>query len=488
MSEGNVPPRNNDSDSLDSAARADQTPANPPSNPLGAQDDWEIVPLADMLASGKDPFDTSPQSAPTHGDRESDLQARIQDLNRCNEVLLTRVHQLEEALERSQQVRQQAMERSQRRTAEEKMATAQNHSVAELLRDLEQSNGALERQTILAETLAAQLQTFQERSEQLEQECKVLRQQHSEKTQQLQVAEEACADLRSRLQRQQRYTLQFKAALEKCLDTNAFQHTSSRIEAESASSSSAPANSSAHLNPQVMPRSERIQPWSASEPAAQADPHLLSLMRAQPFSPTESESAAAATHPFPTSLGETVPPPAASTSDASAAHPVEANPEAERQLWQDVERVVDTTAEAQPEVTAAEPSPQASPEEAQFTEPIPWGAPVQKETSDNVDETSTQATDEPQPAVPSPSADEPSVVTRRSPAPSPEDQAAHYSKTPDTDQPAAAATSIPALDAMKASQASPSPVVHPLRPTQRKRKSLSAVELPSFPPLPKVKH
>ncbi|NER85384.1 MAG: hypothetical protein F6K42_39010, partial [Leptolyngbya sp. SIO1D8] len=46
-------------------------------------------------------------------------------------------------------------------------------------------------------------------------------------------------------------------------------------------------------------------------------------------------------------------------------------------------------------------------------------------------------------------------------------------------------TEIPALDAARTSQASPSPIVHPLRPTQRKRKSLSAVELPSFPPLPK---
>lgn len=482
-----MPPRPDDSDSVDSAARAEQTPAQQPSE-SPVYDDWEVVPLYGMALGDAAEAATSPRSPAT---REVELQTRIRDLNQCNEVLLSRVHQLEEALERSQQALQQEVERSQRATAEEKAAAAQSQSVAQLLSELEQSNEALGRQTILAETLSAQLETFQGRNQHLENECALLRRRNAEKAQQLQAAEESCTDLRSRLQRQQRYTLQFKAALEKCLDTPAFKRAAKDIEAEPSVEPLHPAAAHSGLN-LVMPRAEQIQPWSASGTATPTDPQLLSLMRSQPSSVTLEDAAAATVDDSFSSTQPVTEAAAAEVTPPSETTPNKVSSEAENQLWQDVERVIenaDTTSEMNFAASAdaakapSQPSTQES-ESAQFTEPIPWGAPIQKEIphlAEEAEETILAKSNEKQPQ---------SVTeTARSPKSWPPSEAlstVHADSRSKAYAPSSFATSVPALDAMTAPQSSPSPVVHPLRPAQRKRKSLAAVELPSFPPLPKV--
>jgi hypothetical protein len=434
----------------------------------------------------------SPPATPTPQAIEADLHSRIQDLNQCNEVLLSRVHQLEEALERSQQALQQEIERSQRMTEENKVAAAQSYSVAELLRDLEQANAALERQTVLAETLEAQLQTFQTRSQQLEQECTYLRQQNVEKTHQLTAAEDSCVDLRSRLQRQQRYTLQFKAALEKCLDTAAFHHTSRSIEEDTAPETVFTPALSPDTSPLVMPRSERIQPWSASNAAVPADPQLLSLMRSPSPPPMPEAESVAAAHPADQEVAE--PPSAAVTEPVTSTEPdvsdvpdiTEANREAEQQLWQDVERVINNTAattdSAASTPVAAAPT-EAAMEETPFTEPIPWGAPVSKVVSEPAADMA--ATADAETTLPISDVEQPPIPSR-SPLSTETPLLNRPPSVPDAYRRSAVAVSIPALEAMNTPPSSPSPLVHPLKPSQRKRKSLAAVELPSFPPLPKV--
>lgn len=501
MSEGNVPPRSHDADSLDAAQG--QLPLNPDMQ-SAADDGWETVPLMGMppLSSPDASNHHQPSHPASSAAKEAELHSRIMDLNQCNEVLLSRINQLEEALERSQQALQQEVERSQRLTEEDKVAAAQNHSVAQLLSELDTANESLKRQTLLAETLTAQLKSAEERAERLEKECAILRKRKSERAKQLQASEEICTDLRSRLQRQQQYTLQFKAALEKCLDTPAFQHTSNRIEngvdETTDQPSEAPVTSSHTVG---MPRSESIRPWSATSAQVSADPQLQLLMRSPAATPeppvpaelpTTAEAAPeAATPSFSLTSSQSSEPAdndsAATESVAENRSQVE-NSEAEQQLWQDVERVIENTAKVSaaesvevPAETAPDRSedtpvtavnPAASPA-AEFTEPIPWGAPINPPQSEPSPTEATPpaaaaiAADEPQPAPPvAPTADDlrPSTPT------------ADY------------ATAIPALDAMQTAPTSPSPLVHPLRPPQRKRKSLSAVELPSFPPLPKVPH
>ena len=488
-----MPPRPDGSESIESTACAGQAPANQSSS-ASLQDDWEIIPLAGMSFLETEGETVSPCERRSAQVVEAELQARVNDLNQCNEVLLSRVHQLEEALERSQQALQQEVERSHRMSENEKVAAAQSHSVAELLRDLEQSNAALDRQTILAETLGIQLQTFQERTEQLETECVSLRQQVLEKTQHLQASEDACTDLRSRLQRQQRYTLQFKAALEKCLDASTFNHTSRCIEDDVSTEKPLATASPSDVKPLSMPRSERIQPWSAGSATAQADPQLLSLMRVQsPLQVSDSDPVSVPPSAPPSSVAASSV--SLSTEPAASDDPIitAANNEAEKQLWQDVERVINNTAIAsEPEASpSVEPSPTAGSSETQFTEPIPWGAPVQKGTSSSPEEAATTTSQDNDTNHRTDDTDHPSTAG---------DMTSEERSTPANDSPqeqfpgllesyrkSTVAASMSALDVMNNPPSSPSPLVHPLKPTQRKRKSLSAVELPSFPPLPKVK-
>ncbi|WP_204139127.1 hypothetical protein [Halomicronema sp. CCY15110] len=491
MSKGNVPPRSHDANSADSLAAAQgQLPL--PSDGQAGNDDWETVAIVGMpplsaMAPGEPPSNVKAMNTP---DETVELQSRIGDLKQCNEALLSRVQQLEEALERSQQALQQEVERSPRLTEEEKVAVAQTRSVAQLLSELDEANAALKRQTLLANTLSAQLKTAEDRAQRLEQEGNILRKRKTERAQQLQVAEDTCADLRSRLQRQQQYTLQFKSALEKCLDTTAFQHASHSIEHGVSPASESVAAPSGPSSPTIgMPRSESIRPWSAHPAQAATDPQLYSLLQSPgarasdpPTTPTTARS-----HP-PEQLADWTSDQPAAAAAPEAEPPAAIDRAAEQQLWQDVERVMEKTvtgtapaesavdstdlSSASPEVTVSAPS-EPTTATTEFTEPIPWGAPVNATPPavPTPDEENSGA-----PAISEPISSVPAFETLMT-EPEPPTK-------PKIDRPATSA--VPALEAMQAGQSSPSPLVHPLRPSQRKRKSLSAVELPNFPPLPKV--
>ncbi|MBF2035259.1 MAG: hypothetical protein IGR92_07175 [Leptolyngbyaceae cyanobacterium T60_A2020_046] len=415
MSEANVPPRHDYDSSSDVRSRDQWASA--------SAQDWEAVPLPGTMAQpmpAAAPDEAATQ--PSRGSREGELLALIRDLNRCNEVLLARINHLEATVETSQHTLQAEVERSQATPH----ATAANSSVAQLLSELEQTGDALKRQTILSETLKAQLETSQERVAHLEQECAVLQKRCQEKTQALHRAEDDCRDLRSRLQRQQRYTLQFKAALEKCLDMSAAQKTREDSPIAASAGLDAPlptAGAELGANPLAMPRADRIQPWSAvATPTAQPDPHLLSLLRSTPDA--------------------TPPAPEPRAADLQAAAP-----EADEHFWQDIERVIERST---PEPAAPEPAPVA--DVPGFTEPMPWGPSVRSQPEPEPDLVPQVAESEP-PVVPTP---QPSVEP---------------------------AKDLPIFQSLGATGASPSPIVHPLRPPKKKRTSLSAVELPSFPPL-----
>lgn len=149
------------------------------------------------------------------------LISLIADANQRNHELMNRIAQLEDALEQSLQALQAELDR----TDGERDSTAQETADADaaqqvnyLLTQLEFAQQANQRQEILVETLTGQLQSNQDRVTELEDECNVLQQNLTAQTTQLQQCEAQCHDLQARLQRQQQYTLQFKAALDKCLE------------------------------------------------------------------------------------------------------------------------------------------------------------------------------------------------------------------------------------------------------------------------------
>ncbi len=227
--------------------------------------------------------------------RESELLTLIHDLNECNDALLSRVSQLETALDESQRRVQAVSDRAaaeQSKMAEqlsaEQISTQQvsqtaQQQIANVVAQLETAEQSLQRQQLINETLRDELGNAQERVGQLEHECALSAQQHAEEAQSRVQAETTIRDLRSRLQRQQRYTLQFKAALEKSLSVSArsadkAQESTSRPIPFSAAS---PTLQSAS-NGVSMPKAQRIMPWAgglSSPPFGGIDPHLENLIR-----------------------------------------------------------------------------------------------------------------------------------------------------------------------------------------------------------------
>jgi predicted nucleic acid-binding Zn-ribbon protein len=462
MSEANVPPRHEPS------SQSGAVPSTPAADT--AQDQaWTAVPLPGTLPTEP----AMPSAAPTAAPREAELLTLIRDLNRCNEALMARVNQLENALDQSQQALKVEVGRSRQRQAstDDKAAVAQQRSMAQLLSELETASDGLKRQRILNETLQAQLDTSQERVTQLDRECTVLRQRHSEQGQALEASEILCRDLRSRLQRQQRYTLQFKAALEKCLDMNAQAGNAAIPHQNVVMDSPYSSFEDTGSNPLSMPRAERIQPWSSAEgdtvPGAM-DPQLMALLKRPQTS--SAEASVSPTNPSPSMATSADPP-----SDGDA----------DTRLWQDLERVVDhsTPSPASPTPDPTAPAAPSSSHSATFTEPLPWGPP-QKRAADtepavtahgpvDVDEdTPETAADTANPPPWPPATESPSIET----------ETPH--RAPDPLQPVADPERLPVFN-ITGTQ-SPSPLVHPLKPQKKKRTSLSAVELPSFPPLPKT--
>ncbi|MFM7427200.1 MAG: hypothetical protein ACKO7W_19735 [Elainella sp.] len=189
----------------------------------------------------------------------------IQELNQCNGILMDRVSQLEEALETSQSALQaevgrvQDTEIGQDWNNSQDWATVQDQ-VANLFNQLEFAHQTNQRQQILIETLTGQLENSQERVAQLEREAALIQQRYDEQAQFLAKSEHTNRDLQARLQRQQRYTLQFKVALERSLEVAAPSYETSLYEINPESK---PVSFETTENPQFLPKAKQIQPWSA---------------------------------------------------------------------------------------------------------------------------------------------------------------------------------------------------------------------------------
>lgn len=140
-----------------------------------------------------------------------ELISLIQVLH-SNSNLSEQVTQLEQALSECQAALQSSLTQKQK-----ELATAQEQ-VKCLSEEMESFSQIAQRQQNLIETLTTELQSSQERFAQLEWENYLTQANYTEKSEQLIQTENTCRELRTRLNRQQHYTLQLKAALEKCLD------------------------------------------------------------------------------------------------------------------------------------------------------------------------------------------------------------------------------------------------------------------------------
>ncbi|NJL66724.1 MAG: hypothetical protein HC786_19125 [Richelia sp. CSU_2_1] len=180
----------------------------------------------------------------------------MQALHECNRDLLQRIAQLENALEESHNKSTAREALLQQRDAELQETQEQ---LTRLFGKLEVSDRTLQNQAILVETLTKESASDRTRLAELERECALTQQRYNEQLQQLTAAENVCRELRSRLHRQQRHTLQFKAALERSLEM-----PQQKLPVNIELSESADDVASAHLESLLAAVNDRIVPVQAT--------------------------------------------------------------------------------------------------------------------------------------------------------------------------------------------------------------------------------
>ncbi|MEL6815556.1 MAG: hypothetical protein AAFP03_12170 [Cyanobacteria bacterium J06598_3] len=339
------------------------------------ESDWEEVPLPGTLTLDGTSQSTAnaPAARPAHTvttERETELLTLIHDLNECNDVLLSRISQLEGEVEKTQSALKTEIDKAS--FAQEKMAkqvsaeqtsaqqVSQNaqQQVGKLVSQLETNEQLLSRQQLINENLQTELTNSQERITQLERECALASQQYADEAKARVKTETTNRDLRSRLQRQQRYTLQFKAALEKSLTVST---RSASTSANNTASLAQPVsfNTPATVPAVTMPKAQQIMPWAAAaatSPFQGIDPHLESLIRnaGKPTNVAESKPSSLTAEPTEANAKVT-------TSGGTDPLPTgTADSEAEAKLWQDLERVINTATEAEaPDQPAVQPIAEA---------------------------------------------------------------------------------------------------------------------------------
>ena len=321
--------------------------------------------------------------------------------------------------------------------------TSAHEQLSRLFQELELCHQTAQRQQILVETLTEQLESGQERIAELERDCATTQQRYNEQVQQRLQAEAACRDLRTRLNRQQQHTLQFKVALEKCLEMPA-PSGRSIAELDLGPTLAAPPVEPLTAESLIAPQSNSpVQPWSAPVNQPSWKPALAHLLQDPPsFEQLVQEPSIASEpviqEPMAQSAGDLMnlifpssePPVAASEAndffdvkplletDAGAIAPALSDQiqQASDTLWQDLTALID---------------PPTSTKE--FSVAAPEASPIAVTSSVTLQGLGAAPAGEPE------SSPNPPLFS-----------------------------------------GSPSPVVYPLRPT-KKRESLAAVELPTFP-------
>lgn len=193
-------------------------------SPNAAEADWQTVDFPDALRLDEIPNESLLPQSET---RSPEAIALIETLQRENQLLRQQVVQLENNLTQLQ-VQMQIEALRQEETAPpapsstEELLIAQEQ-VGRLFQELELSHQTSQRQQVLVEALQAELERSQNQVALLEQECAIAQQNWNEQMQQRLQAENNCRDLQMRLHRQQQQTLQFKAALEQALEISTHQ-------------------------------------------------------------------------------------------------------------------------------------------------------------------------------------------------------------------------------------------------------------------------
>ena len=414
-----------------------------------------------------------------------------EELRSANDKLYEQAEQLTNALSESEAALQRQNKRStvaesmlKQQTSELNAAQAQIQSLFEQLENAVQN---VQRQESLASSCKKQLELSQQRLAQLERECASIQNKYSEQTTLLSQSENACRELRTRLKRQQRQTLQFKAALEKSLETSVPSYDT----LDDSDSNFPDITTNSHLNKfkqtQTVNSIQSIKPWSAPLDSYKSQNNLWEeILETQPANNSENPIQESSTWEFTanpdieshentdvtqTELVDS------SINDDSVDEKVTVqtvSPSDSSELEEQLDSVIQTFFASQPESV----SPQASPEQDAETDesiiPI-WKTLIEpSETSDRVVNVETHQN--------SFSQEEQTVSftssTNQNYTNELQDYWEEVSQFPAfvSENPA----SFEILSDTDSHENFPSPLIYPKRPPKG-RKSLASVELPKFP-------
>ena len=211
----------------------------------------------------------------------------MEALHECNRELVNRVTELETSLEECQKTLENQEKLLEERTRE---LAATQQQVTRLFYKLELCNQIIQRQEVLVESLTDKWENSEQQQAQMERECALTKQSYNQQNYHLKELENSCRELRSRLYRQQQQTLQFKAALERCLEMPGKMDTVNQptekltelspVNASEVSSKSEPLkqeNPFLQSNTKILPliNSEPVKPWSPQTKNQQKEESLL---------------------------------------------------------------------------------------------------------------------------------------------------------------------------------------------------------------------
>ncbi len=413
-----------------------------------------------------------------------------EELRSANDKLYEQAEQLTNALSESEAALQRQNKRStvaesmlKQQTSELNAAQVQIQSLFEQLENAVQN---VQRQENVASSCKRQLELSQQRLAQLERECASIQNKYSEQTTLLSQSENACRELRTRLKRQQRQTLQFKAALEKSLETSVPSYDT----LDDSDSNFPDIRTNSHLNKfkqtQTVNSIQSIKPWSAPLDSYKSQNNLWEeILETQPANNSENPIQESSTWEFTANPDieshentddtqtELVDSP---INDDSADREVTVqtvSPSDSSELEEQLDSVIQTFFASQPESVSSQASPEQDAETDESTIPI-WKTLIEPSgTSDRVVNVETHQNSFPQ--------EEQTVSFTSSMNQNYTNELQDYweevSHFPAfvSENPA----SIEILSDTDTHENFPSPLIYPKRPPKG-RKSFASVELPKF--------
>lgn len=217
------------------------------------------------------------------------LLSLMQQMSASNSTLNQQVLQLEQAMAKCQNTLQlhkaRSLDAESQLTQKTQELAAATEQVQYLSQELSAAHHNLQHQQIQIDTLTIQYQTSQERIAQMERECALTQANYNEQSHQLWETESTCRELRTRLARQQRQTMQLKVALEKCMEAPSNYQTEYSIQPDfSAQTSNSVSNPDS-----LLPKAEPISPWSAqSQFSNDESESAWAKFSSSPFTPQSS--------------------------------------------------------------------------------------------------------------------------------------------------------------------------------------------------------